>query len=1184
MMMVKSAVQRAASVLLCCALWAAGCGDNLGVVEKAPAELDDVCNAATPSTVLVRVPDTKGGGGGVPAIDVKVHYSRADGQYGGWGLHVWQVNEAGQSIADYPGVSWGSPLPIAGSDADGPYFQIEASKITHPAAVGFGFIVHKGDTKDTDGDRQWSFRDGGELWLRSGDPTVYRSNPAGGLDIDTVRVHYKRFDGRYNVWGLHLWPTSGIDVARLPGLTLEQWNSPVPLSAMPGYTPANDGSEVVFDVPVLSPVGNGSRVAVEFIVHGLPTNPSGGVDNKDGWASNVRVVYAGLVISNRVGHVWLVQEEPRVFTSPPSTRLASTTDARAVWLGRGLLRWPKVDSAGAFKLYHSATGQIVARQGQAVTGADGALPLAVFSGELAPQIAERFRFVGLGVTLQLADPEALAPHLADQLVVVQEDAAGAVLGATTTQIAGLLDDRFAAAAAVTDLGVKLGGGSTTFKLWAPTAQRVALCLQNPGGRAIGRELVKDPATGVWMTSQLGEDAGRYYRYAVDVFVRGVGLVRNLVTDPYSISLDANSKHSYIGDLSSPALKPAGWDGHEAPKTAAAQEDMTIYELHVRDFSLQDETVPAAHRGKYMAFTHSGSAGMRHLQALAQAGLTDVHLLPVFDLASIPETGCLSPRIPNAAPDSDAQQAAIDGVRDRDCFNWGYDPYHYTAPEGSYALDPGNGARRVLEFRAMVTALHESGLRVGMDVVYNHTNSSGQADQSVLDRIVPGYYHRLNASGDVERSTCCENTATENLMMGKLMIDSVVTWATQYRIDSFRFDLMGHQPRPVMEALKAAVDAATGRDVFLVGEGWNFGEVASGARFVQASQLSLNGSGIGTFTDRARDSIRGGGPFDGGADLVKNQGFVNGLFYDANGSNAGKTRADLLSAADMVRVGLAGSIRTYSFQASNDAVTELEKLDYNGQPAGYVTDPQEVVNYVENHDNQTLFDINAYKLPRSTSRDDRARVQMLAAAINVLSQGVAYFHAGIDTLRSKSMDRNSYNSGDWFNRLDWTYQDNNFGVGLPPLADNGDNRPIIEPLLADPFIKPTSAEIIWTRDAFRDLLKIRASSRLFRLRTGDEIKQRLHFYNTGSGQEPTVVVGHLDGRGYEGTFDDVLYFVNVDKAPHTLTIGAEQDKPYVLHPVHRAPGAADRRPAQASYARATGAFTIPARTTVVFVVD
>ncbi|HWU86999.1 MAG TPA: alpha-1,6-glucosidase domain-containing protein, partial [Kofleriaceae bacterium] len=889
--------------------------------------------------------------------------------------------------------------------------------------------------------------------------------------------------------------------------------------------------------------------------------------------------------ANRTGDVWMVQDDAHIYTSPPNTRHASTTDARAIWLSRTLLRWPKVDSAGEFRLYFAANGQIVARQGEAVTGADGYASLAVRSSALPQEVADRFRFVGVGVTLENTGQDLDGSQLSNQLVLVQQDTAGKVLNATTTQLAGQLDDRFAAAAQVDDLGVTASSDRATFKLWAPTAQKVTLCMSEPGSRAVGREMVRDPDTGVWAATYAGATEGRYYRYAVEVFVRGVGLVRNLVTDPYSLSLDADSQHSYIANLSAPALKPEGWDEHRAPQTAASQEDMTIYELHVRDFSLNDGTVPAEHRGKYLAFTDASSAGMQHLHALATAGLTDVHLLPVFDIASVSELGCANPVIPDAAPDSEAQQAAIAAVRDQDCFNWGYDPLHYTAPEGSYASDPSDGAKRVREFRAMVMALHQAGLRVGMDVVYNHTSASGQKDTSVLDRIVPGYYHRLNAGGDIEHSTCCENTATENLMMGKLMIDSVITWARQYKIDSFRFDLMGHQPRVVMEALKTAVDAAAGRDVFLIGEGWNFGEVASGTRFVQASQLSLNGSGIGTFSDRARDYVRGGGPFDGGASLVQNQGFVNGLFFDDNGSGAGKTRADLMKAGDFVKVGLAGSIRTYPLVTSTDATVALQDLDYGGQPAGYVTDPQEVVNYVENHDNQTLFDINVYKLPTTTSRDDRARAQMLAAAINAFSQGVAYFHAGVDTLRSKSMDRNSFNSGDWFNRLDWSYTDNNFGVGAPAAGDNSDNWSIIKPLLANPNIKPTTTEIRWMRDAFRDLLAIRASSRLFHLRTADEIKQRLHFYNTGSQQEATVVVGHLDGRGYDPTFSDVLYFVNVDKVAHALTIDAEKNKAYHLHPAHRAPGAADHRPVEAaSYVSATGTFTVPPRSAVVYVVE
>jgi pullulanase/glycogen debranching enzyme len=211
--------------------------------------------------------------------------------------------------------------------------------------------------------------------------------------------------------------------------------------------------------------------------------------------------------------------------------------------------------------------------------------------------------------------------------------------------------------------------------------------------------------------------------------------------------------------------------------------------------------------------------------------------------------------------------------------------------------------------------------------------------------------------------------------------------------------------------------------------------------------------------------------------------------------------------------------------------------------------------------------------------------VLGAAINAFSQGVAYFHAGIDTLRSKSLDRNSYNSGDWFNRLDWTYQDNHFGTGLPMEGDNGTNWDLIRPILGNAAIKPTGTEIAFTRDAFRDLLRIRASSTLFRLRTGDEVKARLTFHNTGSTQVPTVLVGQLNGAGHAGAnFGELVYLINVDKAAQTVAIDALKDKAYRLHPVHTAAGAADKRAATATYTAASGTFTLPARTAVVFVAD
>ena len=853
--------------------------------------------------------------------------------------------------------------------------------------------------------------------------------------------------------------------------------------------------------------------------------------------------------------------------------------ARAVWLDATHLLWPGQVAQGNFRLR--------SRGVDAVDGQDLVLDLAVAGARVPEALGKGYPHLREGVLLTLPPGKhgRIDDLLRGELVLLRIDSSGHARDATRTQVAGALDARYAAPAHAQPLGTTVEQAKTTFSLWAPTAHRVAACIFDSGSAAARTllPLQRDAASGVWQATMPSDLSGQYFTYVVDVFAPGTGFVRNRVTDPYAVSLTTDSKRAFIGDLDAPDLKPAGWDTAPRPAALAAITDMAIYELHVRDFSIGDDSVPPAHRGKYLAFTDAASDGMRHLRALAHAGLTDLHLLPVFDLATVPERGCVTPDIAGA-PDGDTQQATIAAVAARDCFNWGYDPFHYTAPEGSYATDAADGAVRIREFRAMVQALHGTGLRVGMDVVYNHTSASGQDAKSVLDRIVPGYYHRLDANGRVERSTCCDNTATEHRMMERLMIDSAVTWAKHYRIDSFRFDLMGHQPRAAMERLQVAVDRAAGRHVDLLGEGWNFGEVKDGARFVQASQLSLNASGIATFSDRGRDAARGGSAGDNGIDQVRHQGWLNGLHFAPNEHAKGlHSREDLTRSADLLRVGLAGSLRDYELPTAQGRTSPLADIDYAGQPAGYTSQPGEVVNYVENHDNQTLFDANVFKLPADTSTEDRARVQILGAALVAFSQGVAYFHAGQELLRSKSMDRNSFDSGDWFNRLDWTLQDNGFGAGLPPRQDNAASWELMRPLLADARLRPTPTDIAWTRDAFLDLLRIRASSTLFRLRSANEVKQRLQFPGAGPAQEPTLIAGHLDGRSHAGAgVDELLYLLNADVLPHTLALADERGKPWVLHPVHLAPDAADRRARESHFDAVSGSFAIPPRTAVVYV--
>ncbi len=868
---------------------------------------------------------------------------------------------------------------------------------------------------------------------------------------------------------------------------------------------------------------------------------------------------------------------------------AATGEARAIWLDRHTLRWPGAPRAGRYRLYHGKA-RLGAVPGQRVRGADGHVALEPVA-RVDAAVQQRFGHVAAGATLGLAlHGDRLGELFRQSLLLVREDARGRVLEATATQLPGALDDIYAAAAEAPMPGAHPSADGTRFSLWAPTARAASVCIhaddQAPASQRVAAAF--DPATGMW-SMQLPQDLrGRYYTWLVDVHAPGTGLVRNRVTDPYSVSLGTDSRRSYIADLDDPDLMPDGWADAPRPPALAAQVDMSVYELHVRDFSINDATVPAALRGRYRAFTADDSDGIGHLRALARAGLTDVHLLPVYDIASVPEDGCVTPAIPEAPADSPRQQAAVMEAADRDCFNWGYDPFHFNAPEGSYASDPADGAVRIREFRAMVMALHRMGLRVGMDVVYNHTFASGQERGSVLDRIVPGYYHRLDANGTVETSTCCANTATEHAMMARLMIDSAELWVRHYRIDSFRFDLMGHQPRAAMEDLQRRVNAAAGRHVPLIGEGWNFGEVADGARFVQASQLSLGGSGIGTFSDRGRDALRGGGPGDSGRDRIARQGWLNGLGYAPNSVTAGddpaQARAGLLRAADLVRAGLAGTVRDYVLDTV-DGPRPLHAVDYNGQPAGYAHAPGEVVNYVENHDNETLYDLNAYRLPQDTPAAERARVQVLGMATTALSQGVAYFHAGVDTLRSKSLDRNSYNSGDWFNRLDWTYRDNHFGTGLPPAPGNGADWEWMAPRLADPALRPAPEDIAFARDALRQLLAIRSSSSLFRLPTAEEISRRLSFPGSGPAQNPVLVAGLLDGRDHPGAnFDAILYLLNASPEPQQLAVPEQRGRRWVLHPRQRAADAYDPRVREAQWDPRSGTFTVPPRTVLVYVLE
>jgi len=899
----------------------------------------------------------------------------------------------------------------------------------------------------------------------------------------------------------------------------------------------------------------------------------------------------------------------------------------AHWVREGLVLAPaNLGTGDDWTLWTAPDGGLAVADG-AVRGPDGGdLPEGaapydlVPAGDVPDDVARDFPALAGHAALAPVDGDGeplgrarVGELLTGQLLVTRSSGDG-LTAATGVQVPGVLDDLYSEQAASRTFGVQRhpSGKWASFALWAPTAQDVDLLVW-PAGRDLGEEPARFDAArqgdGSWTldgktaAKRLAWDGARY-RYAVRVYVPATGAVEtNVVTDPYSVGLTLDSTHSVVVGLDDKRWQPKAWRTTRRPVVERAV-DQTIYELHVRDFSIADETVPADRRGTYLAFAERRSDGMTHLRELADAGMTTVHLLPTFDIATIPEdradqetTGDLS----GFAPDSEEQQAAVAEVAAQDGFNWGYDPFHFSVPEGSYATDAEGGAR-VAEFRTMVGALHGAGLQVVLDQVFNHTAASGQDAKSVLDRVVPGYYQRLNpTTGAVETSTCCQNVATEHAMAGKLMVDSVVTWARDYKVDGFRFDLMGHHSRENMLAVRDALDALTVREdgvdgsaVYLYGEGWNFGEVADNALFTQATQGQLGGTGIGTFSDRLRDAVHGGSPVDAASRFT--QGFGTGLFTDPNGREASTgdpgsvndgsddERADLGHQTDLVRLGLAGNLRDFAFRASGDGdgeTTRGEDLDYRGSPAGYADSPEEVVTYVDAHDNETLFDLLTLKLPRDTAMADRVRMNTVSLATTALAQTPSFWHAGTDLLRSKSLDRNSYDSGDWFNAIDWSGQDNGFGRGLPPAADNADAWPVMAPLLADPALKPAPSDIATASAAARELLELRSSTRLFRLGSADAIEQKVSFPGAGPDAAPGVVAMLVDdtvGRDADRRLDGLLTVFNASPEPVSLELPGLRGRDFGLSRVQR--DGADDVVRQTRWDAGSGTVTVPARTVAV----
>ncbi|KAJ4972169.1 hypothetical protein NE237_005268 [Protea cynaroides] len=871
--------------------------------------------------------------------------------------------------------------------------------------------------------------------------------------------------------------------------------------------------------------------------------------------------------------------------------------SRAYWVSRSLIAWNINIENGSCFLYASKTADLVLTD-DGIQGEDVLIKLEDDNCGLPLNVTEKFPHIRNYRAFKIPLTVDVKSLLKCQLAVVSFHADGQCSNATGLQLPGVLDDLFTYSG---PLGAVFTEEAVSLYLWAPTAQVVRACIySDPSGGNPLESILLEEVNGVWSVNGPKTWEGCYYVYEVSVYHANTLQIETCTTnDPYARGLSPDGMRTLLVNLDCDTLKPEGWDGLADEKPILSSfSDISIYELHIRDFSASDQTVRPDFRGGYLAFTSQDSAGISHLKKLSAAGLTHVHLLPTFQFGGVHDEKekwehTDTNKLATLPPDSEEQQAQVTAIQDKDGYNWGYNPVLWGVPKGSYASNP-NGSSRTLEFRKMVQALNRIGLRVVLDVVYNHLHGSGPLDDKIVpEKVVPGYYLRRDRDGYIEHSTCENNTASEHFMVERLILDDLLCWAVNYKVDGFRFDLMGHIMKNTMVKAKSSLQILSkekngidGSKIYIYGEGWDFGEVAKNGRGINASQFNLHGTGIGSFNDRIRDAVLGGSPF--GHPLQ--QGFVTGLSLQPNAHDHGsKTTMDHMLAVskDHIQVGMAANLRDFVLpNYKGEEVKGSEVVMHDGLPVGYASCPTETVNYVSAHDNETLFDIVSLKTPMEISVDDRCRINHLATSIVALSQGIPFFHSGDEMLRSKSLDRDSYNSGDWFNRLDFSYETNNWGVGLPPKIKNEDNWPLIKPRLADPSFKPQKSHIVAAVENFCNILRIKYSSPLFRLRTANAIQQRVRFHNTGPSWIPGVIIMSIED-GYDGMpglaqLDPIYSYIVVvfNSCPTEVTavIPALQARTLQLHPLQ----ATDELVKGSKYEAASGALTVPSRTTSVFV--
>lgn len=595
-----------------------------------------------------------------------------------------------------------------------------------------------------------------------------------------------------------------------------------------------------------------------------------------------------------------------------------------------------------------------------------------------------------------------------------------------------------------DLGAIYSKDKCKFILWAPTAENVQLALYGDNGYDFDCEAkevytMSKGINGTWIVEINGDFNGQFYNYLININ----GKISEVV-DPYAKAVGVNGNRGMVIDLNT--TNPEGWEKDTKPELKSAT-DSIIYEAHVRDLSI-DETsgISNEYKGKFKALTIwdsciPGTTVKTVVNHIKDMGFTHIHLLPAFDFGSIDENKLEQPQ-----------------------FNWGYDPKNYNVPEGSYSTNPYLGDVRIKEFKEMVKALHEAGIRVVMDVVYNHTYNL----DSCLNNAVPGYYYRQDENGEYSDASACGNeTASERYMFRRYMVNSVVYWAKEYHIDGFRFDLMGIHDIETMKLIREELNKIDS-SIIMYGEGWTGGpsplkeELAA----LKKNTYKFDKLQIAAFSDDCRDGVKGHVFYD------EETGFVNG------------------------KDGLEETIKFAIVASTHHKDIDKENIVYSNE--FWANEPYQTINYASAHDNYTLWDKLQISTPNCTE-EELIAMNKLIAGIILTSQGISFVHAGEEMARTKEDEEgklveNSFESSDKVNKIYW------------------DRKVKYKDLF----------------EYYKGLISLRKEYKAFRMNTNEEIKENIHFLKKGVNfSENNLVAYIIDAKNIDIKCEKIAVIINAN---------------------------------------------------------